>query len=235
MITALGLGIPARVALNEAHAWVEVYDGELWHRIDLGGAASELEMDDQGRPRHVEPRDPFSWPNRQESGLAMAERRVTVADSPAPETAPGDAAELPPDPAGAAPGEPTPPNADPPASDDPAGTTAPDPAAAAPEPEPAPAEAPAPTRVDVQLHTGAERAERGKSLFVSGSVLGEARACSGARVDVTLGRPDGEGLPLGSLVSDPRGEFRGNLVIPWNAELGEHTLIAVATGCKTRN
>jgi hypothetical protein len=42
MITALGLGIPTRMALNEAHAWVEVSDGELWHRIDLGGAAQEL-------------------------------------------------------------------------------------------------------------------------------------------------------------------------------------------------
>jgi hypothetical protein len=85
----------------------------------------------------------------------------------------------------------------------------------------------------VRLYTGAARAERGRGLIVSGNVQGaEERPCGGARVDVLLGQPNGEDLPLGSLVSDSRGEFRGNLVIPWNAELGEHTLIAAASGCK---
>ncbi|RYE86869.1 MAG: transglutaminase family protein, partial [Myxococcales bacterium] len=39
VISALALRIPARMVTNEAHAWVEVHDGQLWHRIDLGGAA----------------------------------------------------------------------------------------------------------------------------------------------------------------------------------------------------
>jgi hypothetical protein len=39
LVTAQSLGIPARVVTNEAHAWVEVHDGTLWRRIDLGGAA----------------------------------------------------------------------------------------------------------------------------------------------------------------------------------------------------
>ena len=60
------------------------------------------------------------------------------------------------------------------------------------------------------------------------------RVCSGARVDVVLVQPERADLPLGSLVSDARGEFRGNLVIPWNAALGEHTLTAIATGCAPR-
>lgn len=81
MITALGLGIPARAALNEAHAWVEVWDGELWHRVDLGGAAEELEMSQAGRPQHVMPRDPFSWPSRSEPGSSLAQRRIDVRDS----------------------------------------------------------------------------------------------------------------------------------------------------------
>ena len=37
LVTALHLGIPTRMVVNEAHAWVEVSDGTLWHRIDLGG------------------------------------------------------------------------------------------------------------------------------------------------------------------------------------------------------
>lgn len=226
MITALGLGLPTRVAINEAHAWVEVFDGEIWHRIDLGGAAAELEMDDSGRPRHVEPRDPFAWPDRRESGLAMAERRVTQ-----PEGAPAPDAPL--DPAAA----PPPASDDPPLApaaplpDAPPPVPAPDDAPSEP-PEPAPVEAPAPSVGDIRIESGSSRAARGKSLVVSGNVRGESGPCSGARVDVLLGQTNGEALPLGSLVTDPRGDFRGPLVIPWSAALGEHTLLATATGCR---
>jgi hypothetical protein len=240
MLTALGLGIPTRVAMNEAHAWVEVFDGELWHRIDLGGAADQLEMDDQGRPRHVEPHDPFSWPDRRESGLAMVERRAP---------APGSAGASPPasgDPA--SPNGPNPLGAEtapersgaletPPSPDGEDGTpgspTGPEPAPSGALPSTAPEQAPALTG-EVHLRTGAARAERGKSLFVSGNVLNGADACRGARVDISLTRTNAEPLPLGSLVSDSRGEFRGSLVIPWNAVLGDHTLVAAATGCSAR-
>jgi len=225
MITALGLGVPTRMALNEAHAWVEVFDGEIWHRIDLGGAADRLESDDEGRPRHVEPHDPFAWPDRRESGLAMAERRAAPsASEPGAEAGPGQervpgAEPSPPDPA--EPGQRL------------AAPEAPLPSAPAAPPEPAPSEAPA-TPADVLLRTQAERAERGKSLFVSGLVQSGGRVCSGARVDISLVQPERADLPLGRLVTDPRGEFRGNLVIPWNAALGEHTVLATATGCAPR-
>jgi transglutaminase-like putative cysteine protease len=39
LVTAQSMGIPTRLITNEAHAWVEVYDATLWHRVDLGGAA----------------------------------------------------------------------------------------------------------------------------------------------------------------------------------------------------
>ena len=85
---------------------------------------------------------------------------------------------------------------------------------------------------DVRLETGASRAERGRSLLVSGHVQAQGRPCSGARVDVTLGQASGAPLPLGSLVTDSRGNFRGHLVIPWNAALGSHALQATATACR---
>lgn len=236
MITALGLGIPTRLALNEAHAWVEVFDGDLWHRIDLGGAAEQLEMDDEGRPRHVEPSDPFDWPDRDESGLAMAERRVP-ASAPA-----GPAGDGPPGAAGAPSSSPAP-AGDAPEPDEGAGEPAPstEPAphepAGDPEesmPEPAPLTMPAAPGVlspeSVRLHTGASKAERGKGLFVSGQVRNEGSACSGASIELTLQQPRGDAVPLGTLVSDARGEFRGHLVVPWNAALGEHALLATATG-----
>ncbi len=45
VITALALGLPARYVTNEAHAFVEVWVPRTgWIRIDLGGAASELNV-----------------------------------------------------------------------------------------------------------------------------------------------------------------------------------------------
>ena len=66
MITALGLGLPARFAFNEAHAWVEVFDGYLYRRIDLGGAGRILddktEKPEKPQPVFEPPPDPFPWP-----------------------------------------------------------------------------------------------------------------------------------------------------------------------------
>lgn len=75
-VTALGLGLPTRFVHNEAHAWVEVFDGELWHRIDLGGAAARAVLDLGDRPVHVEPRDPYPWPERSTSAHEMTERAL---------------------------------------------------------------------------------------------------------------------------------------------------------------
>lgn len=76
MVTALGLGLPTRFVHNEAHAWVEVFDAELWHRIDLGGAAARAVLDLGDRPVHVEPRDPYPWPERSTSAHEMTARAL---------------------------------------------------------------------------------------------------------------------------------------------------------------
>jgi hypothetical protein len=223
-ITALGLGIPTRLAMNEAHAWVEVFDGEIWHRIDLGGAAAELEMDDSGRPRHVEPRDPFAWPDRRESGLAMAERRVNAPATPA--------ANAPLDPAAPPSYDPALVPALPPDEPAPSDPGAPGGLPSSPLDPAAPSAPPSPSIGNIRLESGATRAERGKSLVVSGNVQRDTHPCSGARVDILLAQPNGEPLALGSLITDSRGDFRGPLVIPWSAALGEHTLMATASGCR---
>src|SRR6185312_1349646 len=63
LVTALGLGVPARMVVNEAHAWVEVRGERLWQRIDLGGAAGAIEEpDSDARPVHRPPADTFGWP-----------------------------------------------------------------------------------------------------------------------------------------------------------------------------
>lgn len=80
MITALAHGVPTRFVHNEAHAWVEVFDSHVWHRIDLGGAALEMSMHTTG-PRHVSPPDPFEWPSGADSAEELTYR--------ASETGPG--------------------------------------------------------------------------------------------------------------------------------------------------
>jgi len=65
IITALAAGIPTRYVTNEAHAFVEVWFPDRgWQRIDLGGAALDLEVTGaEGKTLH-RPRaeDPFSKP-----------------------------------------------------------------------------------------------------------------------------------------------------------------------------
>ena len=75
LLTALSLGLPTRMIRNEAHAWVEVSDGSLWHRIDLGGAADQVELSGgQGAFQHVVPPDPYPWPAAAAPGSTMVTR-----------------------------------------------------------------------------------------------------------------------------------------------------------------
>jgi hypothetical protein len=65
MVTANALGIPTRYVANEAHAWVEVWlPKQDWMRIDLGGAASTLNVENAADKSMYRPRseDPFSKP-----------------------------------------------------------------------------------------------------------------------------------------------------------------------------
>jgi hypothetical protein len=70
-VTALALGIPTRMVLNEAHAWVEVHDGVLWKRVDLGGAGRELHDDQSPKVAYEPPPDPFAWPPGSTRGAEM--------------------------------------------------------------------------------------------------------------------------------------------------------------------
>jgi transglutaminase-like putative cysteine protease len=209
VVTALGLGLPARMVLNEAHAWVEVYDGDLWQRIDLGGAAQNLELDASDRPRHVQPRDPFAWPEGSDPASDMVDRGehdragAAAGDAPASEPANGD-------------------------SDDsnrgqPAGGITPEPAPPASAPAP-PSTTPSPLRLSIDATHG--RALRGEGFEVSGSVAVLDRACPQVQVEVALVQRSGATVELGTLLSDDHGQFTGRLAIPWSLPLGDYTLSA---------
>ena len=87
VVTALSWGLPARLVHNEAHAWVEVFDSRIWHRIDLGGAASDL-LPTRGEPpsvHHRPPPDPFSWPSRERPASLQFERALFSDTSSGPD------------------------------------------------------------------------------------------------------------------------------------------------------
>ena len=79
MITANALGLPTRYVANEAHAWVEVWLPESnWMRIDLGGAASTLNVSNAEDKSMYRPRgdDPFPQPPSYEENYTRLEGDV---------------------------------------------------------------------------------------------------------------------------------------------------------------
>jgi hypothetical protein len=66
VVAAQALGIPAHYVNNEAHAFVEIgWPGRGWRRIDLGGAADELNAAaDGGRSLHQPASDSLPRPDR---------------------------------------------------------------------------------------------------------------------------------------------------------------------------
>lgn len=198
LVTALEMGIPARMVVNEAHAWVEVYDGSLWHRIDLGGAAANLEQAaDDGRPPYVPPPDPYPWPANQTSGDDLARRTRDDAASRAPGTSG---------------------SASPDATSGAASASAPAPSASAP----APADPERPP-ADIAVTPLATEVVRGLPLHVHAHVATSSGPCPHVRVDVTLvGASLPKGALVGSLSTDDRGDVDGAVVIPRDFAVGDY-------------
>jgi len=206
-ITALALGLPTRLVRNEAHAWVEVGDGAIWHRIDLGGAAGRFELEPSADAQpHVPPEDPFVWPPGSQSAALTA-----GASTPAPGAgsgSPGAAASA----------------ARPSASSDanePSGEAPPSATASATNGHPA---------ASVELHVGETQARRGARLRVSGLVSAESEACPSVRVDVALRALDGRLSPLGSLPTDTSGRFDAELTVPLGLGVGDYAVVATTPG-----
>jgi Transglutaminase-like superfamily len=214
-VTALGLGIPTRMVRNEAHAWVEVYDGVRFHRVDLGGAAGRMELD----PRTADhlyrpPPDTFSWPEGSESGQGMLSDTLegdgrTPGAAPTA-TGPGSAPRPPP---GAASTEATAPQL---GRDDPA------------------RQSPAPNderpHATVELQLSELSSARGGVVHVKGSVEAGGEPCAFSRVDVSL--RDGVGVQtwLGALPTDENGVLEGRVTVPFDIEVGDYQVIARTPG-----
>ena len=53
MATILNSDIPVRIVNNEVHSFVELYSHGFWHRFDLGGYPSALEIDERNNPENT--------------------------------------------------------------------------------------------------------------------------------------------------------------------------------------
>ena len=207
-VSALALGMPARMVRNEAHAWVEVSDGAIWHRIDLGGAAGRFELDPAARtPPHVPPDDPFVWPPGARSSTLSVESSGAAPSSGTDARSPGaSSAEAP--------------NAEPREAEASTSTTARDDGEAS--------SALTPAAVAVEVASGETR--RGARIHVRGSVTAGNDACPGARVDFALRGSTGRSFTLGSLPTGPEGRFDAELTVPLGLEVGDYSLAATTPG-----
>jgi hypothetical protein len=205
LVTALNVGVPARMVVNEAHAWVEAFDGNLWHRIDLGGAANNLEtQQDSQRPPYVPPTDPYGWPEVQDSGQNLADRARNSAGGQ--QSGGGDAQ-----------------------NGGPGGTSSPQSSSsAAPSASPsAPPEPADPSAPPSEITVGeVERdVRRGAPIRLQGQVKSGGNVCPFVRVDVVLRGPAApEGIVVGSLSTDERGAYDGSVVVPRELSLGDYDL-----------
>jgi hypothetical protein len=218
VITALALGLPARFVRNEAHAWVEVYDGELWHRIDLGGAASQLqsEQDTRVAPHHA-PDDPFDWPEGSESALDMAADASTLNSQGAPGTVSAD----------------TPNQGDvtreaQPTPESGSETSSESESTEETAPEEGNVDRRPPTQLDFDLSESSTR--RGAPLQLKGTALAGDERCTFARVDVVLEPKDGASVTIGSLPTDEAGSFAGSVTVPLSIDVGHYVLTLTTPG-----
>lgn len=224
LITAQSLGIPTRFIMNEAHAWVEVHNGSLWKRIDLGGAGRGL----IGNPRAAfdPPPDPFAWPQ----GASRGEDLVKPATKAKTDDTAGAGA------SGAGKGNPASPA--PGKSSDPSQATAPKlldlPGASGAAGAKSDPRGSLDKRAasSVTLEAAPAALARGVKVPVNGKVESEGEACPHLSVLVVLREPKSGGRTtiLGTLATDDAGRFSGTVEVPRSVIVGDYDLVAATSG-----
>lgn len=230
-VTALSLGLPTRVVHNEAHAWVEIFDSELWHRVDLGGAASDVQESrpDPLAPSHRAPSDPYSWPegatsardltrSRTQAASERADRAAGVSDQPSSDRPRRDPSPSKPVDGSTTDGT----NSDSWPSALPSSSTSSVQRSSSGMPVVEP---------EVILRLGEKRLLRGHPLQVRGSAQKDGRPCRLSRVDIFVQAPEGT-RAIGSVATGRDGNFDGHVTLPPTTPVGRLQLSAkIAGGC----
>jgi len=217
LVTALGLGIPARMVVNEAHAWVEVQGERFWQRIDLGGAAGAIEeRGSDARPTYRPPADTFEWPASAENGsgqAAAARGRQSGADSSSSAATSGASTNGSPRLAPVS-GS----SARPMTTSRGADSLSTGQADERPKPE-------------VIVRGADVRVHRGEPIRISGNIAVGASGCGQLRVDVMLKRVGSDAKTnVGALTTDPNGVFDGTIYLPLGFPVGDYDVTASTPG-----
>jgi hypothetical protein len=214
LVTALAAGIPTRYVTNEAHAFVEVWlpGGQGWARVDLGGAALELDVANAADKQMYRPRgeDPFAKPPEYANnytqlsgdirGLSAAQR--AEAGKPLPEIAASSP-----------------------------GATRPNPAPVTGLPRHAEPTVDKPL-VSLTVLTVAEDAYRGDKVTVTGIARSDAGIPAGIPISIYFA-PGGrmrEALLIGETVTAADGSFRLEMDLPSRLPIGQYAVYAFSNG-----
>lgn len=253
MITANAIGIPTRYVQNEAHAFAEVWFPERgWQRIDLGGAALRMDVQNMADKEIHRPRadDPFAKPpeyaNGQYTNLEgdirgltdkqIADKRKSLDQAPSSgavatgarkgsdqTAANGSAAGSGSGTASSSPTGTHTGSAGDPIADNPFGTDRITPDPTLPVKEQDPNK-PTP---ELLVTTADTSAFRGAAIHVEGSARANGKAIPNHRVDVFLS-PAGLGgqgsIPIGYAVTTADGSFKVDLDVPANVELQRYEI-----------
>jgi transglutaminase-like putative cysteine protease len=214
MVTAQAIGIPTRFVLNEAHAWVEVFDGTIWRRIDLGGAGRALRDQQPASVRHEPPPDPFSWPSGSTRGEDLGQRSRGPSGGGGGASGGGGA--------GGA-GQPGAGGGRAGARSTARGTQGASTASTERDDRPA-------SKVDLDVTD--KDVKRGSALHVAGTVVAEGEPCASTMVDFyLLGAKDTSfEVPVGSLATDDKGAYAGAVTIPPSLPPGDYDVVARTPG-----
>jgi transglutaminase-like putative cysteine protease len=218
MITANALGIPTRYVQNEAHAFIEVWFPERrWQRIDLGGAALRMDVQNAEDKRLHTPRaeDPFAKPpeySQQYTQLEGDIRGLTakqIGDRKKPNATPSGSL-------GASSG-----------SGGGSGNKG-GPDRITPDPSlPTVTQDPKKKTPRLDVTTADTSAFRGDVVHVEGRVASEGKPIPDHPVDVFLapaGRHGANPIPLGRAVSDSTGRFSQEFTVPGSLNLATYEI-----------
>jgi hypothetical protein len=224
VVTANALGIPARFLANEAHAFAEVWvPATGWVRVDLGGAALNMDVANAGDKQMYAPRgdDPFPKPPEYTDGYTQLRGDIRGLTESQKEQARGRS--------GNGNGDGDGDKSNDSRSTDP---LAPTPGQGLPSPPPSAYEGKAPTKIGVE---NADRVGfRGESVRVGGTVTdGDGRPLAGVPVNVYLapaGRGGDDARLLADTVTGPDGQWQAEITIPADMSLGKHEVFASTPG-----
>ncbi len=230
MVTANAAGIPTRYVTNEAHAFVEIWlPGQEWARVDLGGAALELEVANAEDKEMYRPRDadPFPKPNAYAEGRTNYSRLGNANVEGLTPQQIGDA------------NRPLDPTADP--GRDPNGTDPVNlgPGQSLPRPSTRSDVAAGKQPVVIAVQSADQAAFRGESMRVTGTVAagGSSGRAAGLRVEIWLAPAGelGEGARLcGETIAGSDGTWSVTVDLPADLSVGRHEVFAHTPGDASR-